>query len=98
VVIRARRQAQVLSPFDARIEYAGSFRGYGRVMILSVGDGHHIVLAGLSAVYGVAGQTVLAGEPIGEMAEEARPSPDLYVEIRKEGQPIDPSPWWRRGA
>jgi septal ring factor EnvC (AmiA/AmiB activator) len=95
MTIRTRRQAQVTAPFDARIEYAGAFRGYGRLLILSVGDDYHIVLAGLSTLYGVAGQTVLAGEPIGEMADASNPAPDLYVEIRKEGQPIDPGPWWR---
>lgn len=96
LVIHTRRRAQVTSPFDARIEFAGAFLGYGQLLILSVGDGYHIVLAGLSAVYGVSGQMVLAGEPLGEMSDRRRPPPELYVEFRKDGEPIDPAPWLRR--
>jgi septal ring factor EnvC (AmiA/AmiB activator) len=95
MLIRTRQGALVTSPFDARIEYAGAFRAYGRLLILSVGDDYHLVIAGLSSTYGTAGQTVLAGEPIGEMAGTSNPAPELYVEIRKDGRPIDPSPWWR---
>jgi septal ring factor EnvC (AmiA/AmiB activator) len=95
MLIRTRQGALVTSPFDARIEYAGAFRAYGQLLILSVGDDYHLVLAGLSSIYGEAGQTVLAGEPIGEMAGTSNPAPELYLEIRKDGRPIDPSPWWR---
>jgi len=57
IVIRTRRQAQVTSPFDARIEYTDAFQHYGQLVILNVGDGYYIVLVGLSSVYVVAGQT-----------------------------------------
>jgi septal ring factor EnvC (AmiA/AmiB activator) len=97
MVFRTRAGALVISPFDARVEYAGPFRGYGQLLILSVGDDYHLVLAGVGAIYGEAGQTVLAGEPIGEMAEGPDAARELYVEIRKDGQPIDPGPWWRGG-
>jgi septal ring factor EnvC (AmiA/AmiB activator) len=98
MVIRTPLGALVTSPFDARIEYAGAFRAYGQLLILSVGDDYHLVLAGLSNIYGVAGQTVLAGEPVGEMAGSSDPAPELYLEIRKDGRPIDPSAWWRGGG
>ena len=88
-------QAQVVAPFDAVVEFAREFAGYGLVLILGVGDGYHIVLAGLSAVYAVEGQSVLAGEPVGEMADRRRPPPELYMEFRKGSSPIDPSPWLR---
>lgn len=97
LVIRGRREGQVTSPFDARIEYAGPFQSYGQLMILAVGDGYHIVLAGLSSISGVQGQTVLAGETIGELSPVGRPPPELYLEIRKDGEPIDPAPWLRGG-
>jgi septal ring factor EnvC (AmiA/AmiB activator) len=95
--LRTRRGALVTSPFDARIEHAAEFGGYGPLLLLSVGDDYHIVLAGLEVLYGVEGQTVLAGEPVGEMSDAPGAAPELYVQIRKEGQPIDPAPWWRRG-
>jgi septal ring factor EnvC (AmiA/AmiB activator) len=49
------------------------------------------------------GQRVLAGEPVGMMGEARMASavafgsenaPELYVEFRKEGKPVDPAPWW----
>ena len=93
-----RAQAQVVSPFDAKVEFAGPFQGYGELLILSVGDGYHIVLSGLARLYTVSGQSVLAGEPVGQMPDRADPAPELYYEIRKDGAPIDPAPWMRPGS
>lgn len=96
--IRARRGGQVIAPFDARVEYAGSFNTYNGLLILSVGDDYYIVLAGLGAVYAEAGQSVLAGEPVGEMPSTGETAPDLYLEIRREETAIDPRPWLRTGT
>ena len=95
VTIHTARGAQVTSPFDARVKYSGSFRGYGQLVLLDVGGGYHMVMSGLSSLYAVAGQSVLAGEPLGTMPQEARPRPELYWEIRENGQTIDPEPWLR---
>lgn len=97
VLIATRARAQVVSPFDAQVEFADEFGNYGRMLILSVGDGYHIVLAGLGRLYAVKGQSVLAGEPLGEMADRADPAPELYYEIRRNGAPMDPEPWIRQG-
>ena len=96
VTIRTRRAAQVVSPYDGEIEFAGPFRSYGRVLIVNVGNGYHVVLAGLAATFAEAGQEVLAGEPIGEMASDTRIVPDLYMEIRQASDPRDPALWLKR--
>jgi murein hydrolase activator len=96
VTIRTRRAAQVVSPFDGEIEFAGPFRSYGRVLIINVGSGYRVVLAGLSSTFAEAGQEVLAGEPIGEMASDARIVPDLYMEVRQASEPQDPKLWLKR--
>jgi septal ring factor EnvC (AmiA/AmiB activator) len=93
ITIRTRHAAQVLSPYDGQIEFAGPFRSYGRVLIVNVGSGYHIVLAGLSSTFAEVGQEVLAGEPIGEMASDKRLVPDLYMEIRKSSTPVNPTLW-----
>jgi septal ring factor EnvC (AmiA/AmiB activator) len=92
-----RANAQILSPRDARVEYAGAFRSYGQMLILDVGEDYLVVVSGLDALYPEAGQQVLAGEPIGRMADRASPAPELYLEVRKAGQPIDPEGWLTRG-
>jgi murein hydrolase activator len=93
--IRARAGGQVVAPFDARVEYAGSFNTYNGLLILSAGDDYYIVLAGLGSIYAEAGQSVLTGEPIGEMPAGPETAPDLYLEIRRGEAAIDPEPWLR---
>lgn len=93
ITIRTRARAQVISPYDGRIEFAAPFRSYGRVLIINVGTDYRVVLAGLGNSYVQAGQEVLAGEPLGEMASDASIIPDLYVEIRRGEATLDPSSW-----
>lgn len=96
VTIRTRRAAQVISPYDGEIEFAGPFRSYGRVLIINVGSGYHVVLAGLATTFVDAGQEVLAGEPLGEMATDTRIVPDLYMEVRQASAPLNPALWLKR--
>jgi murein hydrolase activator len=98
VTIRTRRSAQVVSPYDGEVEFAGPFRSYGRVLIINVGSGYHVVLAGLSSTFAEAGQEVLAGEPVGEMASDTRIVPDLYMEVRRQSEPLNPALWLKRPA
>jgi septal ring factor EnvC (AmiA/AmiB activator) len=57
-----------------------------------------VIVSGLDALYPEAGQWVLAGEPVGRMADQKSPSPELYLEVRRNGQPVDPEKWLGRGA
>jgi len=100
--IETRQNAQVVSPADGWVSYAGEFRSYGQLLIINAGGGYHILLAGMEEIYVRRGQFVLSGEPVAAMGEasasesrsgnKARPS--LYVEFRKNEKPIDPKPWW----
>lgn len=102
IVIQTRHGAQITSPSDGWVVYAGEFRSYGQLLIINAGGGYHVLLAGLSHIDAQLGQFVLAGEPVGTM-QVAPPghsqdnAPVLYIEFRKEGRPIDPSPWWHQG-
>jgi murein hydrolase activator len=93
IVIEARPGAQVVVPFDGRVVFAGPFRGYGLILIVEHSDGYHSLLAGLARIDANVGQWVLAGEPAGVMDAEAGINPQLYVELRRAGQPVDPVPW-----
>lgn len=104
IVIETRQGAQVTAPCDGWVVYAGQFRNYGQVLIISAGGGYHVFMTGLSNVDVQVGQFVLAAEPVGTMpnlpkAKAQDTAPVLYVEFRnKEGQSIDPGPWWARVA
>ncbi|WP_018699620.1 murein hydrolase activator EnvC family protein [Amorphus coralli] len=101
-------QAQILAPADGWVVYAGPFRSYGQLLILNVGDGYHVLLAGMDRTDVQLGQFVLAGEPVGTMGSQRfasaatmdieSPRPVLYVEFRKDGSSIDPDPWWSARA
>lgn len=105
VVLETRQGAQVTSPCDGWIVYAGEFRSYGQLLIINAGGGYHVLLAGLSQIDVQPGQFVLGGEPVGTMSgwtqqaqsAAANNAPVLYIEFRKDGTPIDPDPWWVQG-
>jgi septal ring factor EnvC (AmiA/AmiB activator) len=93
ISIRARTAAQVVAPFDGQIAYAGPFRGYGLILIIDHGGRYHTILAGFDRIDAVVGQWVLAGEPVARMGESAGGNPELYFELRRTGQAINPLPW-----
>ncbi|MGH6954332.1 MAG: murein hydrolase activator EnvC family protein, partial [Alphaproteobacteria bacterium] len=93
VTVETQPGAQVVAPRDGRVAFAGLFRRYGQILIIDHGAGYHTLLAGLSRIDAVVGQWVLAGEPIGLMGFPENGKPELYVELRHDGQPINPIPW-----
>jgi septal ring factor EnvC (AmiA/AmiB activator) len=93
ISIETRAQAQVVAPYDGQVVYAGEFRGYGQILIIEHGGRYHTLLAGLERIDAVAGQWILAGEPIGIMGASQERSPELYLELRHAGQPVNPLPW-----
>ena len=95
LVIATRTGAQVVTPFDGQIVFEGPFRSYGQILIIEHRGGYHTVLAGLSHVDVVVGQWLKAGEPVGAMIETGQGRPQLYVELRRSGQPFDPAPWFK---
>jgi len=104
ISIAARQDARVLSPSDGWIVYAGPFRSYGQLLIVNAGSGYHMLLAGMERIDVEIGQFVLVGEPVATMGAQRIASagavdvetsrPVLYVELRKDGVSIDPTPWW----
>lgn len=91
-------QQQVVSPCDGLVTYADEFRNYGRLVILSAADGYHFLLGGFARIDAQLGQSVRSGEPIGVVrtASGAVSPAKFYVELRKDGDALDPSPWWRK--
>jgi len=83
----------VVAPAEAIIDYAGPLKGWGLVLILRLGGGYHLVLAGLETALTAPGRTVVAGQPVGRMAGAGGAAPELYFEVRKNGAPVDPAHW-----
>jgi septal ring factor EnvC (AmiA/AmiB activator) len=101
--VTSRAGAQVTAPCDGWVVYAGPFRSYGQLLILNAGGGYHVLLAGMERISVDLGQFVLTGEPVAVMGGGPQSAaaiatgssqPVLYIEFRKDGSPVDPSPWW----
>jgi septal ring factor EnvC (AmiA/AmiB activator) len=95
VVFGAEARTRVVAPYDGQVVYAGPFRGYGRILIIEHGGGYHTLLSGLGRIDCAVGQWVLAGEPVAVMGEQS--GAGLYVELRRDGQPVNPLPWLAAG-
>jgi septal ring factor EnvC (AmiA/AmiB activator) len=90
---RTEPLAQVRAPAAGTIDYAGPLRGWGQVVVLKLDDHVRIVLTGLDRSDTAAGRSVAAGEPIGMMGRGRNPGPEVYLEIRRDGAPVDPTRW-----
>ncbi|MCA3379263.1 MAG: peptidoglycan DD-metalloendopeptidase family protein [Roseomonas sp.] len=85
--------ARVVSPCAGRAVFAGPFRRFGQIIILECGPGLHLVLAGFEALDTEAGAALLAGEALGRLGAGPDGRGTLYVELRRDGQVLDPMPW-----
>ena len=103
ISLATKAGAQVTTPCDGWVVYAGPFRSYGQLLILNAGGGYHVLIAGMERISVNIGQFVVTGEPVATMGTTSQVAsilatnasqPVLYVEFRKDGTPIDPGPWW----
>lgn len=92
ITYKTRANAQVIAPHDGTVVFSGPFKGYGNIIIVEHGEGYISLLAGLGNIDCELGQNILSGEPIGTMPMSNNAK--LYVEIRKDRQPINPAPWF----
>jgi septal ring factor EnvC (AmiA/AmiB activator) len=106
ISVSTRPNALVSAPSDAWVVYAGPFRSFGQLLILNAGGGYYLLLAGMQRIDVSLNQFVLAGEPVAVMGETSEAAativgsgtgqPVLYIEFRKDGVSVDPTPWWTK--
>lgn len=90
--VRTRGDALVMAPADGVVKFADSFKGFGRVVIMSHKNGYNTVMTNLETIDVLVGQDVLGGEPIGRMNPER---PEMYLEVRRGGTAVDPARLFR---
>lgn len=106
ISLETRPGALVSAPSDGWVVYAGPFRSFGQLLILNAGGGYYMLLAGMQRIDVALNQFVLAGEPVAVMGETSEAAattvgvgtgqPVLYIEFRKDGVSVDPTPWWTK--
>lgn len=86
--IRVRGDALVMAPADGEVKFADSFKGFGKVIIMSHKNGYNTVMTNLGVINVMLGQEVLAGEPIGRMDSDKS---EMYLEVRRGNKAVDPA-------
>jgi septal ring factor EnvC (AmiA/AmiB activator) len=110
IEIAAPAWALVRAPWLSTLRYAGAVGELGTVAILEPAPGALIVLAGLAGVDRAVGETLMPGEPVGALGgpppdaeeflveasqgQESPPAEIVYIELRLNGEPTDPEPWF----
>lgn len=82
-----------------KVIFASRLSGYGRMVILDHGERYYTVYAHLSKLYKEVGDQVRRGERIAAVGDSGTlGEPRLYFEVRKDGRPVDPAPWFKDGV
>ena len=62
-------------------------------MIIEHQREYHTLLWGFSELDVAKGDRVRTGQIVGVMAADAERPPELHVELRRNGRPVNPLPW-----
>ncbi|HTT06434.1 MAG TPA: peptidoglycan DD-metalloendopeptidase family protein [Steroidobacteraceae bacterium] len=99
MLIDTARDSPVRAVAAGRVVYADWLPGLGLLMIVDHGAGYLSLYGHNDRLYRTVGAQVMAGEVIAAAGDTGgRPSPQLYFEIRRDGRPVDPAPWFRAHA
>lgn len=90
ITLLSRPGAAVVAPAAGIVRFAGPFRGYRQILILEHPGGYHSLIAGMARIDVAVGASLGAGEPVGMMDDRPGAKPELYFELRHDGQPVDP--------
>lgn len=98
VLLGTKRGAPVQAIYHGRVLYADWLAGLGLLVIVDHGDGYMSLYAHNDQLYRKVGERVTAGDVIAASGDSGgRAQPELYFEIRRNGRPQDPSPWFKAG-
>ncbi len=89
--IKASRGYRIRAAKDGQVVYSGWMGGYGRVVVLSHGQGYSTLYAHCSSLSVKNGQRVSQGQVVGLVGTSGRATgPHLHFEVRKNNSPINP--------
>lgn len=99
MLLSAERGAAVRSIYHGRVIYADWLAGLGLLVIVDHGGGYMSLYGHNDALFRKVGERVTAGDSIAAVGDSGgRPRPELYFEIRRNAQPLDPRPWFQKPA
>jgi septal ring factor EnvC (AmiA/AmiB activator) len=82
--------------FDGEVIFADYFKGYGNMIIVDHGGGFFSLYAHAASVAKKVGSKVARNDVLASVGDvDSSKGPLLYFEIRYQGKPVDPAPWFR---
>jgi septal ring factor EnvC (AmiA/AmiB activator) len=109
IIFSAQPLALVTTPTAATVRYAGEFLNYGLVVILEPAPDYLMTFTGLGRAFVDEGDVLQAGDPLGELGGDLPSAQEflietssvtgasgpetLYMELRHQGAPVDPTTW-----
>jgi septal ring factor EnvC (AmiA/AmiB activator) len=75
------------------VVHSAPFTGLGNLVIIDHGSSHYSLYGYLSALAVTGGQTVRAGQELGQVGASPAGPPALYFELRIDGRAVDPVQW-----
>lgn len=97
VSVVAQTGTKIRSIFAGKVVFADWFDRYGWLTIIDHGDNYMSLYAHAEGLYKKNGEDVTQGEVIAIVGDSGEThEPNLYFEIRDNGNPVDPALWCRR--
>jgi len=97
IEIEAPYGEEIRAVESGKIIFSDRFSGYGKMMIIDHGQRYYTIYAHLADLLKRKGDSVQKGEPVALVGDsESLQGARLYFEIRKDGRPMDPLPWFKK--
>ncbi|MCC4613879.1 peptidoglycan DD-metalloendopeptidase family protein [Xanthomonas campestris pv. esculenti] len=97
VLIGAPKGTTVTAVADGTVVFSDWMTGYGMILIVDHGNGYMSLYAHNDTLLRDAGAAIKRGEAVAKVGSSGGQGvPALYFELRRNGQPVDPSSWLQR--
>ncbi|MEA9654016.1 peptidoglycan DD-metalloendopeptidase family protein [Xanthomonas campestris pv. raphani] len=97
VLIGAPKGSTVTAVADGTVVFSDWMTGYGMILIVDHGNGYMSLYAHNDTLLRDAGASIKRGEAVAKVGSSGGQGvPALYFELRRNGQPVDPSSWLQR--
>jgi septal ring factor EnvC (AmiA/AmiB activator) len=97
VLIGAPTGSTVTAVADGSVVFSEWMTGYGLILIVDHGNGYMSLYAHNESLLRDAGDKVRRGDAVSKVGTSGgQGTPALYFELRRNGQPVDPSSWLQR--
>jgi septal ring factor EnvC (AmiA/AmiB activator) len=96
IEIAAAEGADARAIHDGVVAFAGTFAGFGNLVILDHGSQTFSLYGDLLDIAVKKGARVDRGHAVGTVGPTATGTDGLYFELRVDGQPVDPLQWLKK--